>query len=131
SERVRRSVSPDAVGASIHYANLAFLAAGKLSVQHMGEFDVSQHRLERAKLYLQYIGHPKEMVECLIGILLRARSRASIQEPELPFSWDKHFEVQISLRGVVQPVATISIEDGAKKLAQHYAEKFAGVYGRG
>lgn len=130
SDQMRRRIPPDAVDASIHYSNLAFLAAGKLSVQHMGEFDVSQHRLARARQYLQHIGQPKDMTECLVDILLLARSRASIQRPELPFSWDKHFEVQISLRGVIHPVATISIEDGAQKLAQHYLEKFACTYGR-
>ena len=60
--------APDAVGASIHYSNLAFLAAVKLGVQHVGEFDVSQHRLERARQYLPCMERPNDMTECLIGI---------------------------------------------------------------
>ena len=124
SDRLRRTIRPDALDASIHHSNLAFLAAGKLGVQHMGEFDVSQHRLERARQYLHCIDRPNDMTECLIGILLRARARSSIQAPELPFAWDKHIEVQINLRDVIHPVANLGIQDNAQKLAQHYVAGF-------
>ena len=124
SDELRRTIRPEAVAASIHHSNLAFLAAGKLGVQHMGEFDVSQHRLERARQYLHCMERPNEMTECLIGILLRARARASIQTPELPFAWENHLGVQICLRGVIYPVASIGIQDGTARLAQQYVDKF-------
>lgn len=130
SDELRRRIRPDALGASIHHSNLAFLAAGKLGVQYMGEFDVSQHRLERARQYLHCIERPNDMTECLIGILLRARARASIQAPELPFAWDNHLGVQICLRGVIHPVASIGIQDGAKRLAQQYVDNFEHAHGR-
>lgn len=124
SDELRRRIRPEAVAASIHHSNLAFLAAGKLGVQHMGEFHVSQHRLERARQYLHCLERPNEMTECLIGILLRARARESIQAPELPFAWDSHLGVQICLRGVIYPVASIGIQDGTARLAQQYVDKF-------
>ena len=43
---IRGMVPSDAIGASIRFSNLAFLAAGELGLQHMGDFDVSRLRLE-------------------------------------------------------------------------------------
>jgi hypothetical protein len=130
SDELRRRIRPEAVGASIHHSNLAFLAAGKLGVQHMGEFDVSQHRLERARQYLHCIDRPHDMTECLIGILVHARAKTSIPAPELPFARDSHLEVQICLRGVIHPVASIGIQDGAQRLAQQYDNTFEHAHGR-
>ena len=124
SNELRRKIRPDALGASIHHSNLAFLAAGKLGAQHMGEFDVSQHRLERARQYFHCVERPNEMTECLIGILLRARARTSIQAPELPLARDSHLGVQICLRGAIHPVASVGIQDGAERLAQQYDDTF-------
>jgi hypothetical protein len=124
SDELRRRIGPDALPSSIHHSSLAFLAAGKLGVQHMGEFDVSSHRLERARQYLHCMEQPIDMLECVVGHLLRARAKASIQSPELPFSWDKHIDVQIGLRGVIHPAVGAEMRHEAEKLASQYVDEF-------
>jgi hypothetical protein len=130
SDELRRRTGPDALASSIHHSNLAFLAAGKLGVQHMGEFDVSRHRLVRARQYLHGIEQPNHMIECVVGILLRTRAKASIQSPELPFSWDEHIDVQIGLRGVIHAAARIEMRDEADKLASQYVDEFDNAHSR-
>lgn len=124
SDQMRRIAPPDNLDANVHFSDLAFMAAGKLGSQHLGNFDASRHRFERAKTYLHCIGKPEDMSDCLIDILLRTRGRMSIQQPDDSPRLDTDIDVQISLHSIVHSAGVASIFDGAEKLARHYAEKF-------
>jgi hypothetical protein len=124
SDELRRRIPSEALRASRHFSDLAFLAAGRLGHQHLGEFDVSRHRLERAQQYLLYVGRPKDMTECMVDILLCSRGRASIQQPAEPSAGDADIEIQINLRDILSREAVVGMLDGSRKLAEHYAEEF-------
>jgi hypothetical protein len=113
-----RRIMPEVVGSNVYLSDLAFIAAGQLGRQHLGQFDVSRHRLERAKNYMRLVGNPKHMTEYLIGILLCARDRTGIEQFDTPPpERDSDFAIQVSLSGIVHQAAVVSILDGAEKLA--------------
>lgn len=106
------------------FADIALLSAGKLAAERMGEFDSKLYRKERAKHYLRYVGNPKDMTECFVGILLCAKGRTAIQQPDGPLAWDTDLDVQLGLRGIVHPAAVAGILATSKAVAAHLAESF-------
>ena len=121
---IRGKVPSDAIGASIHFSSLAFLAAGELGLQHLGDFDVSGHRLERAKRYVSYTDRLPEMTDCLMEVLLAARSRSSFQQSEPSLAAEIDLASQISLRTVVHAAVAGCTYESAEKLLEHYANRF-------
>jgi len=127
SDQLRQIIPANMVGISIHYSNLACLAASRLGRQHIGEFDASLHRLSRGQRYLQCVGRPREMTECLIAILLSARGRISMQNADILSETDADIEVQVSLRGVVHAVVSTTICDTAEQLSRKYIQHSEGM----
>ncbi len=130
SVRLRRIVPADAVNANIYVSELAFMAATELGVQHLGKFDASRHRNERAKTYLPHAGSVRGMVECLIDILIAGRG-CVIVEPSAPQALDANLELEINLRCAVHALATTAFRNESKQMLKSYGARFErSVFGR-
>ena len=124
SDAVRCTVLPDTANANIHFSNLAFLAAGKLGLHHIGNFDVSTHRLARAKQYLRCAGNLPDITGCLIDNLLSARTRAALKQSENSSRNEVDIVIQTSLRATVHAADAACILENAQRLTEQYVRSF-------
>jgi hypothetical protein len=122
SDALRRTIQLDKTSAGMLPLDIACLTASILGPQHIGEFDSSLHRLDRAQRYLKHVGKLREMTECLIDILISARGATVIGLSETSSDQDAEIEIEVSLRGVVHAAVDNSIGENAEKLSKRYTE---------
>ena len=123
SDALHQALPPDKASAVPRFLDVACLTASILGHQHIGHFDSSLHRLDRARRYLPYAGKLREMSDSLINILIAARGATAIELSEISSGDDVGIEIEVSLRSVVGAVVDSNIGESAERLSIRYAAK--------